>query len=69
MGDSVASPTLYILAAQIPSAPNSVVKLSQDKTSIRIQWFAPSSDGSSPITGYKVYWDDKLGSILPISIG
>jgi titin len=69
VGDSESSPALSILAAQVPTAPLNLHMLSADKTSITVQWSAPSSDGSTPITGYKLYWDESTGIILPDSIG
>lgn len=69
VGDSEPSPALSILAAQVPTEPINVIKTSAGKTSITISWSAPSSDGSSPITGYQVYWDDATGTLIetPIS--
>jgi hypothetical protein len=38
VGESIASPVLAILAAQIPGQPLNVVKFKSDKTSISISW-------------------------------
>jgi titin len=69
VGDSPASPPLAILAAQPPTEPLNVLEKSKNKTSISIQWSAPSSDGATPITGYLIYWDNATGTMLPESIG
>jgi hypothetical protein len=69
IGDSVASISLPILAAQVPSAPQSLVKYFADKTSITVSWAIPANDGSSAIIGYNVYFDNGSGTISSTAIG
>jgi hypothetical protein len=47
IGDSLASPILDILAAQVPAAPLEVVKYSADQTSITVNWSAPDYNGGT----------------------
>jgi hypothetical protein len=69
VGDSSPSISLAILAAQLPTAPQNLVKFSADKTSISVSWTAPMSDGSTPVTGYILYWDNASGTIINTPIG
>lgn len=69
VGNSQASPTLSILAAQKPVAPTNVVKTYADLTSISIQWTAPIYTGSTPITSYNIYWDNASGVLVSTAIG
>lgn len=69
VGSSVASPSLSILAAQVPDAPTNVVQTYADQTSISIAWSAPIQTGSTAITAYRIYWDNASGVIIGTSIG
>ncbi len=60
VGEGAQSAELTIMAAAIPDAPTSIAKVSQSATSISISWVAPYS-GGTPITTYKIWWDDGLG--------
>jgi fibronectin type 3 domain-containing protein len=55
-------------APQPPGAPTNVAA-TPGKGNIVISWTAPSSAGSSPITGYKVYLDMAGGSRLIATVG
>jgi hypothetical protein len=57
-GPSLISPeSNFIIAAVPPGAPTNVVRLNADQTFITIGWLAPSSNGGTPIIGYKILWD------------
>jgi len=71
VGDSVDSTTLAnIIAATPPSVPLNFVRnglVTPVATSITVSWDAPSSDGGSALTAYKLYWDQGLGG-LPLTL-
>jgi hypothetical protein len=48
------------MAAAIPDSPTSIAMVSQSATTISISWLAPYN-GGTPITTYKIWWDDGLG--------
>jgi predicted phage tail protein len=55
-----------MIAALIPAAPLSPVKVSATKTSIEIAWNAPASDGGAAILNYNVYSNNGGGSIYTL---
>jgi titin len=63
VGESAFSDEIAIYAATVPGNPSAPTMVSQSETQISIQWTAlPSgSDGGSPVTDYKVYWDNGEG--------
>lgn len=67
VGNSAASTSVAIKAAQAPDAPATPVKSAADQTSISITWTAPAYDGGSSITGYNIYWDNNTGSLITAS--
>jgi hypothetical protein len=69
VGQSNASPSLAVLAAEPPSEPLNLVKFIADKSSISVRWEAPDYDGDSAIQSYNLYWDNATGSLLPTPIG
>lgn len=69
VGDSQPSPSKAILAATIPNAPVNLAKVTSTKTSVTLSWSVPTHNGSSNIIGYRVYWDNNTGTLLPTSIG
>ena len=46
-----------IITALVPSEPLHLAKLASTKTSISIEWDAPTSDGGALVNGYRVYSD------------
>lgn len=46
--------------ASVPTAPRSLKVTTSDKTSLALTWTAPSSNGGSAITGYRVRWEDGI---------
>jgi len=51
-----------ISAASVPNSPTNITVIAVSPTQINIFWNAPSSDGGSPITGYKVEVKSGSGS-------
>ena len=47
----------FIIAAEVPDQPTNLVRLHADSTFITIGWSAPTYDGGSPVTSYKIMWD------------
>jgi hypothetical protein len=66
-GNSTASTTVALKAAQVPDTPAASVKSEADQTSISITWSAPAYDGSSSLIGYKIFWDNNTGTIITAS--
>lgn len=50
-----------MIAAYVPSAPLSLQKLSSSKSSVSLQWQAPTTDGGAYITSYNVYSNSGAG--------
>lgn len=61
IGTSPYSNTLAVIAARVPTTPSVFSLLSSDSSQISFQWQEPYS-GGSPITHYKVWWDNASGS-------
>jgi len=59
----------FIIAAVPPGAPTNIVRLNADQTFITIGWDKPSSNGGTPIIGYKILWDAGQGGISYTQIG
>lgn len=55
---SLSSPAVEIMSATVATPPLALRKQLSSQTSITIQWDPPSSDGSTPITDYEVFWDN-----------
>jgi predicted phage tail protein len=49
----------YVIAARAADEPTSMTLISSTESTITFYWNEPY-DGGSPITYYKVYWDDGL---------
>lgn len=54
-GDSQASDSVRILAAEVPSAPPQPTKESQSKTAVSIRWTQTTYNGGVPIESYNIY--------------
>ena len=67
VGDSSDSSTLAgIVAATVPTVPLNLIRnglVTPTDTSITISWDVPASNGGTPITNYKVYWDIGAGGL------
>ncbi|HEY7148810.1 MAG TPA: fibronectin type III domain-containing protein [Gaiellaceae bacterium] len=66
--DSSASGTITPAQATVPAAPTNVVGSAGD-TRITLGWTAPSSDGGSPITGYRITPFVGGNAQTPITVG
>jgi fibronectin type 3 domain-containing protein len=60
-GDSVASNVISVLVKGLPGAPNALTTQNFNR-SIVLTWSVPTSNGYSPITGYKVYRSEASGT-------
>jgi titin len=58
VGESQASDSVHIIAAQVPDAPTNLITSAASDVSVTIEWQDPSYDGGSPVTDYKVYWNE-----------
>ncbi|HSB83923.1 MAG TPA: fibronectin type III domain-containing protein, partial [Nitrosarchaeum sp.] len=56
-----------ISAATVPSSPTDVTATAISSTQINLFWNAPSNDGASPITGYKIEYKSGSGSYSVLS--
>lgn len=58
VGQSPESPqSLALMAAILPTAPQSLSKVAATYNSITVAWTAPSDDGGTTITGFKVFYN------------
>lgn len=55
-----------MVAALVPGAPQTLSKLASTQTSIQLKWSAPSLNGGSPITSYKVYSNGGSGAVYTV---
>jgi hypothetical protein len=64
IGLSVYSGSISIIAAVVPSVPNSLTRdnANTDSTQVAFTWSAPSSNGGSAVIDYSVYWDSGSNS-------
>ena len=58
-----------IITALVPSQPLHLAKSDSTKTSISIEWEAPTSDGGATVNGYRVYSDQGAGNDVFTFIG
>ena len=57
--ESVTSQATEVVAATVPSAPQSMTVTSGSQTQeLDVSWQAPSSNGGSAVTGYRVQWKE-----------
>ena len=54
-GESDFSIDFMVTPTKAPSGMTAPKEVTHDQTSITLQWMAPDSDGSSPITAYVLY--------------
>ena len=54
--------TTATVEATVPSEPRAVAVEPGGTGELDVSWFAPASDGGSPITGYKVQWKEASDS-------
>ena len=55
---TLSSAATVVVAATKPEAPQEVRLSDHDANSLDVSWEAPSSDGGSPVTGYRVRWKE-----------
>ena len=61
--ESVTSQATVAVVATVPSAPQSMTLTSGSQTQeLDVSWQAPSSNGGSAVTGYKVQWKESTDS-------
>jgi len=59
IGTSIDSDTQYFACADLPSPPDDPPTMDESTdSSITVSWNAPTDDGGSPVTGYRVYMND-----------
>jgi titin len=56
-GTGPLGPTLSVLAATVPDAPEGLTAGSVTSTSVTFTWSAPSDNGGSAVTDYSIDWD------------
>ena len=54
--------TATVAAATVPGEPGHLRVFPHDAQGLDLSWEAPTSDGGSPITGYKVQWKEEADS-------
>ena len=60
--ESLTSEATNAVAATVPDAPEHVRVFADDAQGLDVAWEAPTNDGGSPITGYKVQWKEAADS-------
>jgi len=74
-GESLASniDDATTVALTVPSAPRSLVAAASGQTAITLAWQAPTSNGGSPLTGYRIQWSadgsDPWANVSPAHTG
>lgn len=70
VGESIPSVVVSFLVAGLPSQPSPPSLLSQSRSSISVQWMAPTDNGGSDITSFTLYRNDGLGGpVVPVFKG
>ena len=57
VGSGATSASVSIMAATVPDEPINLVQIASSPNSITFGWSAPSYNGGTPVTDYKVYWN------------
>ena len=60
--EMVTSDPTAVVAATVPGVPQHVRVTPHDSQALEVSWEAPTSDGGSAVTGYKVQWKKATGS-------
>ena len=60
IGSSDDTDISYFVCADVPDIPDAPVLETSSKNSITIAWNPPTSDGGSPITGYRAYMNNLI---------
>jgi len=55
------SPSIHVISAAAPSAPESLIRTNSTSTSVTLSWSRPSDDGGAPIIKYCIRRNDGLG--------
>ena len=50
------SESATIVAGVVPDAPGTPMYLTSTRTQVAFRWIAPTYNGGSPLTGYKIGW-------------
>jgi hypothetical protein len=64
----MSAPSASIIAANVPSEPLILTKVSATQTSITLGWNPPLEPNGSPVTSYNVYMDNKLAKSNVVGI-
>ena len=60
--ETLTSDPTAVVAATVPGVPEHVRVTPHDSQALDVSWEAPTSDGGSAVTGYKVQWKKATGS-------
>ena len=60
--ETLTSDPTAVVAATVPGVPQHVRVTPHDSQALDVSWEAPTSDGGSAVTGYKVQWKKATGS-------
>ena len=62
VGTSAISSETTLIAATISTVPTTLAVTEQSSSLVRLSWVAPADTGGTPLTAYKLYWDQGDGN-------